>query len=71
MDSSEPKIKHIVCSGGGATGFAFYGIIRETHKKGLWNFDDIETIYGTSVGSIFCFLFILIDSSGFVCNYCA
>jgi len=59
MDSSEPKIKHIVCSGGGATGFAFYGIIRETHKKGLWNFDDIETIYGTSVGSIFAVLLAL------------
>jgi NTE family protein len=46
------KIKHIVCSGGGVTGFSFYGILRETNKAGIWNFDDIETIYGTSVGSI-------------------
>lgn len=53
------KIKHIVCSGGGVTGFAFYGVIRETHKQGLWNFEDIETIYGTSVGSIFAVLLAL------------
>jgi len=49
---SPKKIKHIVCSGGGITGFAFYGILRETNKAGLWHFDDIETFYGTSVGSV-------------------
>lgn len=46
------KIKHIVCSGGGITGFTFYGILREANRAGMWNFDDIETFYGTSVGSV-------------------
>jgi predicted acylesterase/phospholipase RssA len=45
------KIKHIVISGGGTTGFAFYGILRESNKKQLWNIKDIESIYSTSVGS--------------------
>jgi predicted acylesterase/phospholipase RssA len=45
-------IKHLVLSGGGVVGFSFYGLLRETNKKGLWNIHNIETIYGTSVGSI-------------------
>ena len=43
------QIKHIVISGGGVTGFSFYGILRDTHRKWimeirehtnhLWHFD--------------------------------
>lgn len=53
--ANEPtkKIKHIVISGGGIAGFSFYGALRETEKKGLWNINDIETIYGTSIGAMF------------------
>jgi predicted acylesterase/phospholipase RssA len=49
---TENIIKHLVLSGGGVVGFSFYGLLRETNKKGLWNINNIETIYGTSVGSI-------------------
>jgi len=49
---NETKIKHLVISGGGVVGFSFYGLLRETHKEGVWNINDIQTIYGTSVGSI-------------------
>jgi len=56
---SENKIKHIVCAGGGVTGFSYYGIIRECHIKGLWHLEDIESMYGTSVGSIFIILLAL------------
>jgi predicted acylesterase/phospholipase RssA len=45
------KIKHIVISGGGTTGFAFYGILRESNKKQLWDIKNIESIYSTSIGS--------------------
>jgi len=45
-------IKHIVMSGGGAMGFAYYGSLRESHQKGIWKHADIETIYGTSIGTI-------------------
>jgi len=55
IESSEinqSKIKHIVISGGGTSGFSFYGILRESNKSGLWDIKNIETIYSTSVGSI-------------------
>lgn len=45
-------IKHIVISGGGIIGFAQYGILRESNLRGLWSFENIESIYGTSIGSI-------------------
>ena len=52
IKQNETKIKHLVISGGGIVGFSFYGLLRETHKKEVWNIHDIQTIYGTSVGSI-------------------
>jgi len=45
-------IKHIVISGGGIIGFAHYGVLRESNLRGLWSFENIESIYGTSIGSI-------------------
>ena len=48
----ENIIKHIVISGGGVTGLAFYGALRDSNKKGIWNINNIKTIYGTSVGSL-------------------
>jgi predicted acylesterase/phospholipase RssA len=45
-------IKHLVISGGGQTGFTFYGVLREAHSSGYWNIENIQTIYGTSVGMI-------------------
>ena len=47
-----PVIKHIVMAGGGAMGFAFYGALRESHQKGIWKQENIETIYATSIGTI-------------------
>jgi len=49
---TENIIKHLVLSGGGVVGLSFYGLLRETNKKGLWDIHNIKTIYGTSVGSI-------------------
>jgi len=49
---SPSKIKHLVISGGGAAGFSYYGILKETNRKGLWKSEDIETMYGTSIGAI-------------------
>lgn len=49
---NNPTIKHIVCSGGGLAGFAFYGALKESHRKGIWDISTIQTIYGTSVGTI-------------------
>ena len=52
-------IKHIVISGGGTTGLSYYGILRESQKKNIWNIEDIQTIYGTSIGSILAVMLCL------------
>jgi predicted acylesterase/phospholipase RssA len=46
------KIRHIVCSGGGAAGFNFYGALKNLAVHNIWNIENIESMYGTSVGSI-------------------
>ena len=43
-------IKHLVLSGGGPTGFLTYGAARFLSQERFWQYDDIETIYGTSIG---------------------
>jgi predicted acylesterase/phospholipase RssA len=45
-------IKHIVIGGGGPTGLLSYGAARHLAQQGFWSHDTIETIYGTSVGSL-------------------
>jgi predicted acylesterase/phospholipase RssA len=54
------KIKNIVISGGGAGGFAFYGALKNTHERGLWNIADIERMYSSSAGSIIS-VFLALD----------
>ena len=44
-------IEHLVISGGGQTGLTFYGILREAAKQGVWDIQNIKSMYGTSVGS--------------------
>jgi len=45
-------IKHIVISGGGPTGLLSYGAAKHLAQQGYWSHDNIETIYGTSIGSL-------------------
>jgi predicted acylesterase/phospholipase RssA len=45
-------IKHIVIAGGGALGLRYLGVLKKLNIEGFWNINDIQTIYGTSVGSI-------------------
>ena len=61
---SHTKIRHIVLSGGGGTGFAYYGALRESNKDGFWNIDEIQTMHGVSCGAIFVFLIVLIKYIG-------
>lgn len=58
---SKPTIKHLVLSGGGITGFSIYGVLRESHKYGFWNINQIETVFCTSVGSIFALFIVLLN----------
>lgn len=45
-------IKHLVIAGGGPLGFQYLGAIKALEEQSFWKIDDIESIYGTSVGSI-------------------
>jgi predicted acylesterase/phospholipase RssA len=45
-------IKHIVISGGGPTGLLSYGAAKHLAQQGFWSYDTVETIYGTSIGSL-------------------
>ena len=45
-------IKHIVICGGGPTGLLSYGALKYLAQQGFWTHDNVETIYGTSVGAL-------------------
>jgi predicted acylesterase/phospholipase RssA len=51
------KIKHLVISGGSIWGFSAFGILYEAISSGFVNMDDIESIYGTSIGALVGFVF--------------
>jgi len=46
-------IKHLVISGGGPTGLLSYGAAKYLEQQQFWNMDNIESIYGTSIGALF------------------
>ena len=58
-NKNRPKIKNLVISGGGQTGLTFYGILRESNKYGLWNIENIHSMYATSIGAFICVLLCL------------
>lgn len=70
----EDNIRHLVISGGGSTGLAFYSILRDSEKCGYWRRENIKTIWCTSVGSIGAVLiavkphFSWEDLDGFIIN---
>ena len=45
-------IKHIVLSGGGPIGLVFLGALEHLHNNHFWKYEDIESIYATSIGSM-------------------
>lgn len=47
-----PNIKHLVISGGCIWGLYEYGALKKLHHCGFWNNNNIESIYGTSVGAL-------------------
>lgn len=52
-------IKHIVITGGGHIGLSSLGILTETNRTKIWNFKNIETIWGTSSGSMIAVMLCL------------
>lgn len=52
MNMLNNKIKHLVISGGGPTGYKFVGALKHLEEKGFYKTSNIESIYSTSIGSI-------------------
>jgi predicted acylesterase/phospholipase RssA len=44
-------IKHLVIAGGGPIGLQFLGALEHLNEQGFWNFEEIEGIYATSIGT--------------------
>jgi predicted acylesterase/phospholipase RssA len=59
IEKEQCTIKHIVIGGGGQYGLTMYGILKEAHHKGFWKYENIQSLYGTSIGSFVCLLVIL------------
>ena len=45
-------VKHLVISGGGIYGLCALGALLALHARGVWRVEDVESVYGTSVGAI-------------------
>ena len=45
-------IKHLVIAGGGPIGLQFLGVLEHLNEQDFWKFEDIESIYATSIGTI-------------------
>lgn len=44
-------IEHLIIAGGAIKGLPTYGMLRKSQQLGLWDFKNIKSIYGTSIGS--------------------
>lgn len=45
-------IKHLVIAGGGPSVFVMFGVLKTLHEKGVWNINNIQSIYGSSSGAM-------------------
>ena len=52
-------IKHLVIGGGGPGGFINYGVLKRANIKNIWKYENIETLYCTSAGTIIGLLILL------------
>lgn len=62
LEKKSPIIKHLAISGGAATGFSYYGALKELNKCGFWDIKNIESIYATSIGT-YISVFIMLNYS--------
>ena len=65
MKPCPTTIRHIVIAGGGDYGLSFYKALRDSHHAGFWNIQNIETIYATSIGSLFTVWMCLLPKLSF------
>jgi len=58
---SEPNntIKHLVVSSGGPAGHIMYSVLRTLNLKGIWDINNIKSIYGSSIGTFIAIIIAL------------
>lgn len=64
-----PKIKHIVISGGSVWGLVAFGILYQAIEQQLFQIEDIESMFMTSVGSIIGTMLALKIDKQLLLNY--
>ena len=52
-------INHIILCGGGPIGIVQYSILKYLNLKNHWKYDDLISIYSTSIGSIIGLIILL------------
>lgn len=52
-------IKHIVIAGGSSSGITVFGILKKLHNYNIYDMKNIETIWGTSAGSMIAVILCL------------
>jgi predicted acylesterase/phospholipase RssA len=62
-------IKSIIISGGGHSVFTFYGIIKQALQSKYIVYENLESLYGTSAGSLICLLIALNIETEVLDNY--
>jgi|TARA_B110000495_G_C23031436_1_gene614426 predicted acylesterase/phospholipase RssA len=62
-------IKHLVISGGAHNGLYIFGTIKKLLKEKFFNIEDINSIYGTSVGSIIAAMLCLKQEWDIIFDY--
>lgn len=62
-------IKSIIISGGGHSVFTFYGIIKQALLSKYIVYENLESLYGTSAGSLICLLIALNIETEVLDNY--
>ena len=52
-------IEHLILAGGGIVGLVQFGVIKQLLNNSYIEYDNIKTIYATSIGSVIALIFIL------------
>ena len=53
------NIKHLVIGGGGPAGVLMYGALKHLNNNNIWNLQNIQSIYSTSIGSMLATILLL------------
>ena len=59
IQRNAPIIKHIVITGGDVVIMNAFGALQEAHRQGIWNYETVESFYGTSSGSVLSLMLAL------------